>query len=44
MARRRGANSHEVAELREENAQLRKEIERLKKGKSAAGSTDIKAL
>ena len=41
---RRSAANREVAELRDENARLRKEIEQLKKSQSAAGSTDIKEL
>jgi hypothetical protein len=44
IARKGGANSREVAELREENARLREEVEQLRKGQSEAGSTGIKAM
>ena len=41
---RRPASSHEVAKLREENARLRAEIERLQKEQSPSGSTGIKEM
>jgi cell division protein FtsB len=44
ITRRSGASSREIAELREENAQLRKEIERLKKAQVAPSSTAIKEV
>lgn len=43
-ARKSGADLGELAELRNENAKLRDEVERLKKGQHAAGSTDIQEL
>jgi len=42
--RKSEAEQSELAELRKENAKLRDEVERLKKGPHAAGSADIQEL